>query len=314
MSQKSSRPFSFWLSFSACLFLGLSFCFLPSQSELVAQAAALPSPLQSREVLLPAAYPLKSSDSFPPEITARAAVVLDRPSGVFLFQKESDLPLLPASTTKIMTALVALDHYGLGDVLRVSQPSGDGQTIDLEEGELITVDALLYALLVSSANDAAEALARNYPGGEAGFVAAMNLKAKDLHLTSTSYANPSGLDNSDEEIPVRAESVTSAADLARLADYALKNKEFARRVRTKEIFLQGRPTGQPLYNLNQLLWQDGVKGIKTGWTPKAGECLVTAVERNGHDLILVILGSENRFGETEKLMTWIFANFRWQDF
>lgn len=302
-------PFS--LSLASLSLFGLSLLTLPSQNRLIAPVRYRPGSFRRIEPGLPSltAYPLPQPDLAEPYLTATAAAVFDRRSGVFLFRKNAAQPLLPASTVKVMTALVSLDHYSLLDVLLVSQVANEGQDMKLIEGEPITVEALLYGLLVSSANDAALVLAQNYPGGEAQFIEAMNQKAAQLHLKNSSFANPTGLDNGRQ-------SASSAQDLAWLTNQALKNPTFAQIVSTKKAILQDpqKKFFHPLYNLNELLWDmPEVKGVKTGWTESARECLITFVQKDNQELIFVVLGSEDRFGETRKIIDWVFKNYSWEE-
>ena len=156
-----------------------------------------------------------------------------------------------------MIALVSLDHYQLDDVLTVRNVSWEGQDIGLEEGERLSVRALLYGLLVASANDVAQVLAKNYPGGERAFVVAMNKKAKELKLMDTSFADPTGLSES---------SYTTTLDLAHLTSQALRNPVFSQIVATSQIVisdLSGQIT-HSLSNINELLGQiQGMSGVKT---------------------------------------------------
>ncbi len=296
--------------------LGSLFLLFPGQNPYqIAQASYQPPQIQELafDFPTPASYPIKINGQQAPFLTAKAAVVLDRDSGVLLYQKNPDLRLLPASTVKIMTALVALEHYDLDEVLTVPLVSYEGQDIELEEGEQITFKSLLFGLLVSSANDAALTLSQNYPGGEEAFVQAMNEKAKELNLTDTFFANPTGLD--EEELLLNP-SFTSAVDLARLATAALKNPVFASIVATPTISITdiSGEIVHELFNINELLFQlEGVRGIKTGWTEEAGECLVAYTEREGKGVITIVLGSEDRFGETRSLIEWAFANHQWQE-
>jgi len=192
----------------------------------------------------------------------------------------------------------------------------NGQDIGLVEGERIIFKNLLYGLLVSSGNDVALVMARNYPGGEISFVKAMNQKAESLNLTHTYFANPTGLDSDPEGNLLTDFSYTSALDLARLAAEALKNQLLLEIVSTASMTIndvEGKISHQ-LNNINELLnYLPGMKGVKTGWTEEAGECLVGYTEREGHGVITVVLGSQDRFGETVKLTNWIFDNFRWQE-
>lgn len=242
-----------------------------------------------------------------PTFSAYAVLAQDVDSGVVLFEKNPDLELLPASTTKIITSLVALDYYSLADVLEVGNIRVEGQKMNLVVGEKISVANLIYGLLVYSANDAAEVLAGNYPGGRESFITAMNLKAGELGLAHTSFENPSGLDGSEQ--------YTTARDLVRAAGFAMKSPFFRRVVSTKEVTV-GSSDGiysHRMVNINELLDSvDGVLGIKTGWTENARENLVTYVDRNDRRVVLVVLGSMDRFGETKELIEWIFSNFAWR--
>jgi len=174
-------------------------------------------------------------------------------------------------------------------------------------GEKITAENLLYGLLVGSGNDAAQTLAENFPGGMANFVSAMNRKAWEIKLSGTHFANPMGLDEENH--------YSTARDLAQLALIAIKNPSFAKIVSTSE-FIATDISGtivHKLKNTNELVGKaDGVKGVKTGWTQNAGGCLVSLIEKSGRRIVIVVLGSEDRFGETEKLVDWIFVNFVWK--
>jgi D-alanyl-D-alanine carboxypeptidase (penicillin-binding protein 5/6) len=297
---------------------GLSLFLLSGQNpSLLAQAVWQPSLIQKWEENWPspAPYPVNDTHQPPPFLTAQSVLILDRDSAVVLFQKNAAARLLPASTVKIMTALVALDHYSLEEVLTVSDINWEGQDVGLQEGERITVRALLHALLVASGNDAAQVLAKNFPGGEKAFVAAMNQKAREFNLEDTSYANPTGLDSDDFGQLLPDQSRTTTLDLARLTIQALRNPVFAQVVVVPRMVVTD-VTGQIVHfleNINQLLGEvRGLKGVKTGWTQQAGECLVSYIEREGKGIIVVVLGSQDRFGETEKLVKWVFANHSWE--
>lgn len=298
--------------------LGMIFFLFPSNNWYsVIQATYQPSKTQSinLEPPLVADYPVNFTGISAPWLTARSVVVIDRDSAVVLFAKEEETQLLPASTVKLMTALVALDYYDLDDTLIAKELNYQGQDMELEEEEIISVKSLLYGVLVASANDAATLLAQNYFGGIKGFVEAMNQKAQELHLSKTYFVNPTGLDTDEKGNLLRNYSYSTALDLARLASFALKKEVISEMVSTNQITVTDL-TGQiehKLYNVNELLyWLPGMKGIKTGWTEEAGECLIGYVERDGRGAITVILGSEDRFGETAKLVDWAFSNHEWQ--
>lgn len=253
--------------------------------------------------------PVLAADVSFPALSAQGALAVDLDSGVNLYKKNPDTPLLPASTTKIITALVALDTYKLDQILTVGTGVAvDGQKMGLYTGEQLTFENLLNGLLVYSANDAAETLAQNYPGGYDAFISAMNQKAKDLSMTNTHFDNPVGLDTDDQH--------TTARDLVRASEVAMRNLEFAKVVGTETVSFTD-VTGETKYsfkNINELLGTvPGVVGIKTGWTENARENLVTYIKRDGHEVIIAVLGSQNRFGETRELIDWIFSNYQWNE-
>lgn len=254
----------------------------------------------------PAPIPKNKTGVSASSLSAKSVLAIDVPSWVVIYEKNKDLRLLPASTTKIMTALVSLDYYNLEQVLEVLEIFSEGQDIKLQKGERLTAENLLYALLVASANDAAETLAQNYPGGRENFIDQMNQKAKKLSLSNTRFTNPTGIDEEGQ--------FTTASDLARLAKIAIQNPVFAKIVATDKfiVYSYDKKFVHPISNINVLLGSvPGIKGIKTGWTLSAGECLVSFDEQNGRQIITVILGSQDRFGETEKLLDWVFGNFEW---
>jgi D-alanyl-D-alanine carboxypeptidase len=258
-------------------------------------------------------YPVQKTFAQPPILSARAAVVVDKNSAVPLYLINQQEKMLPASTVKIMTALVALDHFDVKQILSVGHLSNSGQQLKLTTGEQLSVEELLKAVLIYSANDAAQVLAQNYPGGEEAFVAAMNQKAKSLHLVGTHFANPTGLDSDDLQHRLIDYSYTTAFDLTQLTRVALKNEVFRQIVATQKTTISNLD-GQtrPVKNLNELLGRvQGVMGVKTGWTQDAGECLVTYIERDGHEIVITLLGSQDRFAETQHLVEWVYSNFVW---
>lgn len=253
--------------------------------------------------------PVLSAESSFPTLSAQGVIATDLDSGITLYEKNADAKLLPASTTKIVTALVSLDAYKPDQVLTVGKgASVDGQKMGLFVGEKMKFEDLLYGLLVYSANDAAVTLAQNYTGGYSAFVDAMNVKAKDLSMANSHFDNPAGLDTSIQR--------STAKDLIRASEVAMRNSEFAKVVGTKNIIVKDE-TGKSSYNLrnvNELLGSvPGVLGVKTGWTENARENLVTYIERDNHKIMIAILGSQDRFGETKELIGWIFENYKWQE-
>ncbi len=301
------------------LFLfGFVFFLFPSNNWYSIVQATYQSPETQAINLEPptvADYPINFTEIPAPYLTARSAVVIDRDSAVVMFAKEEQTRLLPASTVKLMTALVVLEHYDLNDILVARELNYEGQDMELEEGEMISVNNLLYGVLVSSANDAATLLAQNYPGGIKGFVKAMNEKAEELNLEDTFFTNPTGLDSDEQGNLLVNYSHSTSLDLARLASVALKDETISKMVGTTQITVTNI-TGEiehELFNINELLyWLPGMRGIKTGWTEEAGECLIGYIERDGRGVITVVLGSEDRFGETARLVDWAFTNHQWQ--
>ncbi len=309
-----TRPWwvSSWDKLLFLLILGFFLVLSPGQNiYTIPEALRIPFLRQLPFVIsTPAPYPVNRTGVFPgPEITAGGTVVLDVDSGVFLYTRNGESSFAPASTTKILTALVALDTYKLDDVVTVKTVVNDGQVMGLIPGERITVENLLYGALIHSGNDAAYALAEYYPGGVGKFIEAMNVKAKELHLTHSTFTNPVGYDDPNHKM--------TPLDLARLARAALDNKTIVKMVAIPEITISDvtHTYFHPLKNVNQLLGKiPGVAGIKTGWTEEAGENLVTLVERGGHRVIIVVLQSKDRFKETAALIDWVFANYSWESY
>lgn len=258
-----------------------------------------------------------SKDIPPPQISAKHVFIMDRGSKMVLYSTSADDSIYPASTTKMMTALVAVEHFSLDTQLTVTRSYPEGVDIGLLPGESVTVENLLYALLVQSANDAAEVLAENYCSssklsapedlcGRSEFITAMNQWATRLNLSNTHFLNPTGLDQEGH--------YSSASDLARLADHLMNNAYLSRIVSTENAVITSVDLSQihPIANVNQLLGKiPGVIGVKTGFTDLAGESLVTLVNRDGHEVILSVMGSTDRFSDATKLIDWIYANFSW---
>jgi D-alanyl-D-alanine carboxypeptidase len=252
----------------------------------------------------PQKYP-KINNTYFPYVTAQGMVVIDNNSKVSLISKNDNLIFPPASTTKIMTALVALDYYGSTDILTIKNANVEGAMMGFFNGEKFTFDDLLYAMLLPSSNEAALAIAQNYPGGESAFVAKMNEKANALGLSKTHFADPVGLeDHGDYSTP---------RELALLSAEALKKPTFARVVATK--FRQIKSIEGNVYtlnNLNILLNYPGVNGVKTGHTEGAGDVLVTSRKINGGDLIFAIMQSQDRFLDTQILLDYLNNNITYQ--
>ncbi len=242
-----------------------------------------------------------------PTINSRAAVIYDRTSGTVIYGKEENTKRKMASTTKIMTCLVTLEHANLTDTVEVSKKAAGtgGSRLGLTSGAKITVNDLLYGLMLCSGNDAAVALAEHVAGSISEFANLMNEKAKKIGLENTHFVTPHGL---DEE-----EHYTTAYELAKLTDYALNVEKFANIVKTKTytVSINGNP--KQLNNTNELLGNlNGVYGVKTGFTNGANRCLVTAIKRDNLDVICVVLGADTKKFRTQdsiKLIEYAFKNY-----
>lgn len=283
---------------------------LPQQnSYAILGISATYSPKEEVIIPSPAPYPINFTEVSPPEISAEGIVIMDVLSGTILYEKNPDIKLLPASTTKIMTALVALEDYHLDESVEVKTVIDQKQIMGLTQGEKISVENLLYGILVHSANDAAYALAEHHQNGVPGFIDRMNEKANAMHLTNTNFVNPIGFDDPNQ--------YTTAMDLARLSSIALQNPVISKMVGIPQITVADVTFTQfhSLKNVNELLGKvPGVSGFKTGFTQAAGQALVTTVSRNGDKIIIVLLRSSDRFGETETLIKWVFENYKWETF
>lgn len=314
--EKAKNVLSVWVSFvkrhgvraaKISLFAAL-LSLIPATNKYLSKIPKTEGLLFASEILLPSPpfYPVNRTSVAAPQISAAGVIIKDIPSGVVLFAKNEKTRFPPASTTKIMTALIAMSAYKLDEILTVKTVVNSGSKMGLVPGEKISVESLLYGALVHSANDAANTLAENYPGGVSSFVVAMNNKAKQLRLDDTSFANPIGFDDPRQQ--------TTPSDLAKLAMIALLDKTFAKIVGTRAITVSDESFTyfHDLTNVNELLGKvAGVAGVKTGYTEFAGEILVSEVRKNGQSIVIALLKSNDRFGETQRLINWVFENFSW---
>jgi len=237
-----------------------------------------------------------------PDISAKAVMVMDDTSKVVLYEKNTNLRFSPASTTKLMTSLVGLSYYQLNDLLTIKTASVEGSVTGFISGQKFPFLDLLSAMMLPSANEAALAIAENYPGGTDAFVAKMNENAHAWHLNSTHFADPIGLEDDND--------YTTAAELASLASIAVQNPIIRNIVSQKSAVITSADKRQifSVKNLNQLLGYSDVDGIKTGYTEGAKEVLATSLTKNGHKIIIVVMMSEDRFGDTKKLIDTIIPN------
>ena len=234
-------------------------------------------------------------------ISAKSAVVLDGQTGRILYDKNADTRGLIASTTKIMTALIVSEQCNVLDRMRIPKEAVgiEGSSMYLQEGEILTIQDLLYGLMLHSGNDAAVALAIYCGGTVEGFVSLMNDKAHRLGLTNTHFENPNGLDSPGH--------YSTARDMATLTAYAMKNPIFAQTVSTKNIVIGKRV----LKNHNKLLWSlEGAEGVKTGFTKAAGRILVSSAQRQGRRLIAVTMNAPNDWADHKQLLNDGFSAFR----
>lgn len=239
-----------------------------------------------------------------PTVSAKSAVVIDADTGRILYEQDAHTRRGMASTTKIMTALIALEQAS-PDMLVTVDPRAcgvEGSSVYLFAGEKITMETLLYALMLQSANDAAEAIAYAIAGSVEKFADLMNQKADELGLTATHFENPHGLDGETH--------YTTAYELALIAAYAMKNDSFAEIVSTvkRVVPLHNGEASRLLINHNRLLREyDDIIGVKTGYTKKCGRTLVSAAERDGVRLICVTLNDGNDWMDHRALLDYAYS-------
>lgn len=259
----------------------------------------------------PHEIPTIRADTLDPQITAESAIVIDQDTLTPLFQKNSHAPRYPASTTKLATALVALQTYQLDETLTVPSDilvQTSGSSAHLLAKDTITVRDLMFALLIGSANDAAYTLAVNHPNGYDRFINLMNELAQNLRLSSTTYQNPIGFDQDNH--------TTSAFDLAILTHFALREPLIRTIVSTPTYTFTSSVKPKQKYsvfNTNQLLnTVEGVTGVKTGWTPLAQGLHIASVDRNDHRIIVVVVNSTTREIDSETLINWTYESYEWK--
>lgn len=242
----------------------------------------------------------KISEIKEPEITAAGAISYDLKDDKLLYAKNMETRLPMASLTKIMTAVIALENMDLTKELKVGKEASEigENSMGLSEGEILSLEELLYGLILHSGNDAAETIARSSLFGRNNFVYLMNKKAEDLGLTNTRFTNPSGLEGDGQQY-------STVYDLLVMTRYALKNLTFAKVVSTVEYEIPYTKDHKYIYLFNEtnlLTSYPGVKGVKTGYTLEAGLCLVTYLEYEGRKIIAVLLNSQSRREEMKELL------------
>ena len=246
-----------------------------------------------------------------PEIFSKNVIVLDRKTKLALYEKDAYKKVPMASTTKIMTCIIALENSNLTDIVTISNKASSihGSALGLSKNAKITMEDLLYGLMLRSGNDCAIAIAEHISGNIENFQILMNNKAKSLNLNNTNFVTPHGLDNENH--------YTTAYELAILTDYALGNDIFRKIVSTKEHTIYINSTPRTISNTNELLGNTpGVYGVKTGFTFNAGRCLVSSVKRNDLDIIVVVLGADTkkiRTTDSKKLIEYTYSTFSYID-
>lgn len=249
------------------------------------------------------------ADTQAPEIAGEAAILMDVKTGQILYEKNANKKMEPASATKIMTAILALEKGNLSDIVTASKNPmlAEGTRIYLEEGEQLTLEQMIYAMLLNSANDAAVAIAEHIAGDVPSFADMMNQKAREIGATSTTFVNPNGLTEEGH--------LTTAHDLALMTRYALNNlPKFREIVATKKMTIPwaGKDWDRLLVNTNKLLDKyEYADGVKTGYTSSARHTLVASATKDGWQLISVVLKDDSNsiWTDSIKLLEYGFSNF-----
>lgn len=250
-----------------------------------------------------------------PEVEAVGAILMDYKTGRILWAKNANQPLAMASTTKIMTAVMTLENGNLEDVVKVSRRASLAPKVNmsLREGEEIKLKYLLYALMLQSSNDAAVAIAEHISGSVEEFCAMMTRRAKELGALDTVFETPNGLDMGEHH--------STAYDLAMITRHALSIPEFEEIINTSAVTAPSSKNTHSIMNKNRLLNEfSGANGVKTGFTGKAGHCFVGSAEREGMQLISVVLasgwgnkGKEQKWRDTKEILSYGFANFKYEN-
>ena len=235
-----------------------------------------------------------------PEISARASLIYDLTTNKVIYQKNVKEKHPMASLTKIMTSIIALENQKKDDKYKVTKKDLIGEdSMGISQGEILSLKELLYGLILHSGNDAAETLANNFPDGRKKFIEAMNNKVKALGLSDTNFTNPTGLEGDGKQY-------TTSYDLLVITRYAVINFPlFDKIVLTFNYNIPQTKTHKAYFlenETNLLISYPGVKGVKTGYTPEAGLCLVTYLDYKGHKIIGILLGSDNRRDEMKELL------------
>lgn len=256
----------------------------------------------------------ENTASSPPDVDADGAVLMDFKTGKVLWEKNSDKPLAMASTTKIMTAVTAIENCDLDETVKISKRAASAPPVkmSLKVNEEIKLKYLLYALMMQSSNDAAVAIAEHVGGSVENFCAEMTKRAKELGAENTVFKTPNGLDSEDHH--------STAYDMAVITRYALNNDKFNEIINTKEITFKSSTTTYSVINKNRLLYEyEGANGVKTGYTGKAGHCFVGSAKRGDIQLISVVLasgwgnkGKNQKWVDSKSILNYGFNNFEYK--
>ncbi|MGL5512098.1 MAG: D-alanyl-D-alanine carboxypeptidase family protein [Sporomusa sp.] len=247
------------------------------------------------------------ASNYPPEVTAKAAIVMEAATGKILYGKNETERRYPASTTKIMTLITALEYGKLDDTVTASANAAntEGSSLWLTQGEQLSMLDMLYGIMLISGNDATVAVAEHISGSIDKFAGLMTEKAHTIGAENSNFMNSSGLPDENH--------YTTAHDLAKITAYGYKNPLFTQIVSTEHKVIPwfGKDYDRDLYNENKLLWQyNGANGVKTGYTDAAGRCLVSAAQRNGVQIIVVVLNSELMWDDSIKLLDYGFSQLK----
>lgn len=275
-------------------------------------------------ILLLASTPVAYGQPQGLDLTGKSAILMDATTGEILYEKNIHTPLYPASTTKMLTGILAMERLEMDEPVPIDEEIAftGGSRIFLLEGEEVVVEDVLYALFLESANDAAVALAKKISGTVEDFARLMNAKAREIGTLNSNFVNPNGLHDDAH--------ISTAYDMAMIARYAMKNEIFRKYVSTYRHVMEETNMQETryFYNTNRLLYDtvnkvavngvyrdckyEGVTGIKTGYTSQAGGCLVAGARRGDTELIAVVLGSTDmgRFADSVTLLDYGFENFR----
>lgn len=264
----------------------------------------IPGPKQNPIIMRPE----KIVDVEPPAVNAGQVVVIDEVSGYVLHGVNEHERTPMASTTKIATAIVALERGNLQDIVEVDYDPNelyDSTAMGCNPGEWYTFEDLLYGLMLPSGNDAALAIANHIAGSEEAFVSMMNDKARELGLQDTHFSNPHGLDEPDH--------YSSAYDMAMLARYGMKNPTFRDLAEARIWDVQGSKSFR-IFNLNRLLWNyEGADGVKIGFTEMAGRATVASATCNGQRVYVALMHAGDIVEDVVPLFDYVFENYRWRD-